>query len=97
MKLTVLSAEVLKKALSMDEVIQAMKEGFADLSAGRTESPHPVIIPVPEQGSSPGGTALIKSAYAPGALGAKMVSVFPGNRDRGLPVTPLAPPMGTMK
>ena len=88
MKLTALSADDLRTALPMDAAIEAMKEGFADLSAGRTVSPHPVIIPVPETSGSPGGTTLIKSAYAPGALGAKMVSVFPGNRDRHLPVTP---------
>lgn len=88
MKIKVLSADDLRAALPMAAVIEAMKEGFDDLSAGRTESPHPAIIPVPETDKSPGGTSLIKSAYAPGALGAKMVSVFPGNRDRDLPVTP---------
>ena len=88
MKLTVLSAADLRRALSMDAAVAAMKEAYAELSAGLTESPHPVIIPVPGRTGFPGGTSLIKSAYAPGALGAKMVSVFPGNRDLGLPVTP---------
>ena len=88
MKLTVLSAEILKQVLSMEAAVEAMKEGYADLSAGRTESPHPVIIPVTRDDGSSLGTSLIKSAFAPGALGAKMVSVFPGNRDLGLPVTP---------
>lgn len=88
MKLTVLSADDVRRALTMDDAIAAMKEAYAELSAGKTESPHPVIIPVSDGAGAPVGTSLIKSAFAPGALGAKMVSVFPGNRDRGLPVTP---------
>ena len=88
MKLTVLSASDLARALPMPQAIDAMKEAFAELSAGRTQSPHPVIFQVPPSADSAGGTSLIKSALAPGGLGAKLVSVFPGNRDRGLPVTP---------
>lgn len=83
MKLRLLSAADLDQVIPMGDAIEVMKEAFADLSLGRSRAPQRLAIEVSEAA----GTALIKPAITQTALGAKLVSVFPGNRQRGLPVT----------
>ncbi len=84
MKLRLLSADDIRRALPMRDCIAVMKQAFADFSAGRAEIPQRVVFPVGEE-----GTVLVKPGHLPGrALGAKIVSVFPGNASRDLPVVP---------
>lgn len=66
----------------MREAVELMKLAFAELSAGRAESPLRSVIPVNE-----GSDTLLMPAYVPAAhaLGFKVVSVFPGNLAAGKP------------
>ncbi len=77
----ILTAADVKAALSIAEAIEATRSAFAQLSSGRAE------VPVRTQWSATNGTALVMPAYLPDSqgLGAKIVSVFPGNPGRGLP------------
>ena len=83
MRLTLLSASDLRAALPMPAAIAAMKSAFAELSAGQANVPLRTALPVP----STDGLTLFMPALAPtGGLGAKIVSVFPHNPERGLPI-----------
>lgn len=83
MKLTLLSADDIRQALPLPTAIEAMKEAFADFSTGRATVPQRLALSVPPAE----GTSLFKPAYlASGGLGAKIVSVFPHNRERGRPI-----------
>jgi alanine dehydrogenase len=77
----ILTAADVKAALSIADAIEATRLAFAQLSSGRAE------VPVRTQWSASNGTALVMPAYLPDSrgLGAKIVSVFPGNPGRGLP------------
>jgi ornithine cyclodeaminase/alanine dehydrogenase-like protein (mu-crystallin family) len=80
-ELIVLSAEDLHTALPMPRAIEAMKDAYASLATGGAVSPQRMAIP------STGGSTLLMGAHVPGeGLGAKIVSVFPRNRERHLPV-----------
>ena len=82
MQLTLLSAEDIRAALPMRDAIQAMKDAFTAFSSGRAVVPLRPVIPVPPVQ----GTLLVKPAYVEGGgLGAKLVSVFPRNPQRGKP------------
>jgi ornithine cyclodeaminase len=67
----------------MRDAIAAVREGFVELSAGRAAVPLRSHVPVAEHD----GTLLAMPAYlsAGGGLGAKLVTVFPRNPQRGLP------------
>lgn len=83
MQLRLLGAADIRRALPMRDAVDAMKEAFAAFSAGRAVVPQRPVIPVP-----PDGSFLVKPAYLAGqGLGAKLVSVFPGNAQRGRPTT----------
>ena len=83
MKLRILTEADLRAAVDMPAAIRAVRAAFEALSDGRG------IVPVrqPVQGpdvtllSMPGALAGVEG----GALGSKLVTVAPGNRDRGLP------------
>lgn len=84
MKLRILSAEDVKRALPMVEAIAGMKAAYARLSAGEVVAPLRAHMEVaPHQ-----GTTLVMPAYVPSddALAVKIVSVFPQNAQRGEPV-----------
>jgi len=82
-KLLVLSARDLQSVLSMPEAINAMKEAFAELSAGNVVAPTRLHVPV----AAVGGVSLFMVAHSPRlGLAAKAVSVFPGNSQIGKPV-----------
>lgn len=83
MAMRVLSADDLCRAMPMADTIDAVKRAFAAYSAGAAVQPQRLAVTVP-----PGDNVLLlKPAMLPGAaLGAKLVSVFPGNTERGLPV-----------
>ncbi|MBD0372725.1 MAG: ornithine cyclodeaminase family protein [Pyrinomonadaceae bacterium] len=59
----------------MEQLIPAMEQALADLSAGRMEQPLRVVVPVAEHKGFLG----VMPAYA-GALGAKLVTFYPNNQ-----------------
>ena len=83
MKIRVLGAGALRLALPMAETIEAVKRAFAAYSSGEAVQPQRLAVAVP-----PGDDVLlVKPALLPGrALGAKLISVFPGNAGLGLPL-----------
>lgn len=82
----ILTADDVRAAINVPQAIGLMREAFAELSAGRAVMPERAVVPV----SAAGGTTLVMPAYVPAGarLGLKVVSVFPGNAARGLPVVP---------
>ena len=79
-----LSKADVQRLVPMPDAIALMKAAFAELSAGRTDSPLRTVIPIPDAA----GDALFMPAHVPAmdALGLKVVSVFKGNPARDLPV-----------
>ncbi len=73
-----------QRLVPMPDAIALMKAAFAELSAGRTDSPLRTVIPIPDAA----GDALFMPAHVPAmdALGLKVVSVFKNNPARDLPV-----------
>lgn len=84
MKIRVLTAADLLQVLPMPVAIDAMKQAFTELSSGAAVVPQRLSLSVPDVG----GVTLVKPALTGGGLGAKLVSVFPRNHGRDLPVTP---------
>ncbi len=83
MQLTILSAADLAEALPMPRAVAAMKDAFAALSAGEARVPQRTVIESPEHDA----VTLDMPAVVSGlGLGTKLVSVFPRNRERDLPV-----------
>jgi len=75
----VLSRAEVRRLLDLDELLVALERAFVELSAGRASVP-PRIAAQTEKGflaAMPG--------YADGILETKLVSVFPGNHELGLP------------
>ena len=83
MKLKILSRDDVTRAVSMAEAIKAVKKGFIQLSVGMAEVPLRIQVPVKKRS----GVTLFMPAYLTKSetIGAKIVSVFPNNRRRGLP------------
>ena len=80
MKLLVLSADDLRRALPMPDAIETMKDAFAALSSGEADVPLRTVLDVPSHGA----VSLAMPAHLPGrGLGTKLVSVFPPNREQG--------------
>ena len=80
----ILTAEDVRKALPMRETIEAMKRAYASLSDGKAEVPLRTRLSVPPQEA----VSLFMPAYVQteggDALAVKVVSLFPGNPQRGL-------------
>lgn len=83
MKLRVFKAAHLTAILPMNEAITVVKDAFAQLASKVAFSPLRTSIPL----KNPGEVALLMPAYLQktGALGAKIVTVFPQNPTQGLP------------
>jgi len=83
MKVKVLSRNDVARAVSMADAIKAVKQAFIQLSSGKAEVPLRTQIPVTKRNA----TTLFMPAYLMKSetIGAKIVSVFPNNRRRGLP------------
>ena len=81
MKLRVLSRADVQAAVDMPAAIDAVARAYQELSSGRAQSPVRLGL------DAPGGVALFMPAYLMDseAMGAKIVSMFPGNPERGLP------------
>jgi len=77
----IFDAEAIRKAITMRQAIDAVREGFIALSTGRAN--------VPVRGSLPveGNVTLTMPAYIHGSPVSivKVVSVYPGNTQRNLP------------
>lgn len=67
-----------RRLLTLEELIPAMASALAELSAGRVVQPPRSVVPVADRA----GFLFVMPAYA-GALGAKLVSLYPDNR--GIP------------
>jgi alanine dehydrogenase len=75
-----LSEDDVGRLLDLDLLIEALADAFVELSSGRTSVPPRVTATVPGRGllgAMPG--------YAAGVLETKLVSLFPGNHERGIP------------
>jgi alanine dehydrogenase len=83
MKLRILSSTDVRRAVTMAGAIRAVKEAYVQLSAGQAVVPLRTPVPVKKRE----GVTLFMPAYlaSSDALGAKIVSVFPGNLEHGLP------------
>ena len=82
MNLRILSRADIVRLITMQGAIDAMARAFGQLSAGAAEMPVRVALTTGD------GVSLFMPARlgASGERGAKVVSIFQGNRDRGLPV-----------
>lgn len=84
MPLLLLTAQDVREALPMKEAIAAMREAFAAVSAGRADVPPRTHI---ELADGRGATLTMPAATRePVRVGAKLLSIFPRNVGRGLPV-----------
>jgi ornithine cyclodeaminase len=84
MKLRVISREEVKSAVSMAQAIETVKSAFAQLSKGHARVPIRTQLGIPLHD----GVTLFMPAYLEDSdeLGMKMVSVFSGNVEQGLPI-----------
>lgn len=80
MRLRLLTRQDVVDAVPMPAAIEAVGEAYQELSAGRAQSPVRLAL------NAPGGTSLFMPGYLmdTGAMGAKIVSVFAQNQERGL-------------
>jgi ornithine cyclodeaminase/alanine dehydrogenase-like protein (mu-crystallin family) len=74
----ILDEEAVRRLLRMEDLLPAMERALADLSTGKAVQPVRLVVPVAEHG----GFFAAMPAYD-GALGAKLVTFYPGNR--GIP------------
>jgi alanine dehydrogenase len=73
--LTFLDEARVRELLRMEQLIPAMRHALTDLSAGRVVQPVRTVVPVAEHGGFLG----VMPAHAGKALGAKLVTFYPGN------------------
>ena len=81
-----IDAQEVRELLPMAEAIEADKQAFLLHSGGETEVPVRPGFRIPDKGS-----VLFMPAYVKGEfnrVGIKIVSVFPGNAAKGIPVVP---------
>jgi alanine dehydrogenase len=71
-----LDEDAVRRLLRMEDLIPAMERALADLSAGKVVQPVRLMLPVAEQR----GFFAAMPASTPTALGAKLVTFYPGNR-----------------
>ncbi|MGB2824899.1 MAG: ornithine cyclodeaminase, partial [Phycisphaerae bacterium] len=80
----VLNADDVRRALPMAAAIEAMRQAFAALSAGRAVAPPRAHLPVePHDGVSLVMPAFVRDEQGD-ALAVKVVSLFDRNPERGL-------------
>jgi len=73
----ILDEENVRRLLTMDRLVPAMEKALADLSEGRVVQPLRAVLPV---AGSQGFLGVMPASTGP-ALGAKLVTFFPNNRD----------------
>jgi ornithine cyclodeaminase/alanine dehydrogenase-like protein (mu-crystallin family) len=81
MAMLVLDEEAVRAALRREELLPAMERALADLSAGRVVQPVRTMLPVAEHGGFLGLMPAYVRAATGEALGVKLVTLYPGNRD----------------
>jgi ornithine cyclodeaminase len=79
----ILTREDVRRAAAMPESMDAVADGFAQLSSGQADVPLRPHIAIPERDA----TALVMPAYlrGDGILGIKLLTLFPHNPAQGLP------------
>ncbi|MCL6451120.1 MAG: ornithine cyclodeaminase family protein [Acetobacteraceae bacterium] len=84
----VLAARDVERALSMPEAIEAASAAYAALSSGRARVPARMAVQSAATLEAAPGTLLVMPGYleGPESLGAKLITVYPGNPSRGLPL-----------
>jgi alanine dehydrogenase len=84
MKLRILSGDDVRRAVTMREAIQAVRQAYVQLSAGQAVVP----LRTPVEVAKRDAVTLFMPAYlaTSDAMGAKIVSVFPRNPAQGLPL-----------
>ena len=84
MNLRILSAADVRRAVTMAQAIQAVRQAYVQLSRGQAVVPLRTPLPVEKREA----VTLFMPAYlaTSDAMAAKIVSVFPGNPARGLPL-----------
>jgi ornithine cyclodeaminase/alanine dehydrogenase-like protein (mu-crystallin family) len=80
----ILTADDVRKALPMNEAIQAIKEAYASLSSGMAVVPLRTRLPIPNSEALSLFMPAFVSSQAGNALAIKVVSLFPTNPQRGL-------------
>ena len=81
MDLLILSQNEVRELLDLDELLNALAEGFIALSQGRVDAPGRTQVTVPDA-----GFMHVMPAWRPGAhMTVKLVTVFQGNGRLGLP------------
>ncbi|MDP6635373.1 MAG: hypothetical protein QGG42_10770 [Phycisphaerae bacterium] len=82
-KLLFLSADDARRALPMPDAVEAMKQAFAELSAGQAIVPQRIHMPLPHAG----GDVLFMPAAGidAGQISMKIITLFEGNHAKGLP------------
>ena len=84
----VLTRADLERVLAPRDVIDALAEAFGRHAAGRTSVPQRGVVPVGDDGLllvMPAVSRPAPGAREAGGLGAKLVTYYPGNRERGQP------------
>lgn len=82
----ILTAEDVRKALPMDETIQAMKNAYASLSSGKATVPLRTQLPIPKREALGIFMPAHVDAMDEEALAIKVVSIFPENLKQGEPL-----------
>lgn len=79
-ELVVLGQAEVARLLDLELLLDGLATAFVELSGGRTSAPPRVAA------QGPAGLLAVMPGYVPGAgLAAKLVTVFPGNHESGLP------------
>jgi alanine dehydrogenase len=83
MRLRVLTAADVERALDPDQLVEALADAFAKLSAGRASMPQRIAVDVPERRAA----VLLMGAHLENrpSLTTKLVSLFPHNPPGGAP------------
>jgi thiomorpholine-carboxylate dehydrogenase len=76
-----ITEDQIREVLRLEQLIPAMEKALVDFSAGRVRQPVRSVIPVPEHN----GVLGIMPAVYGDVMGAKLVTVYPGNGRLGLP------------
>ena len=80
----VLTRQDVSSIIDMEEVIDTVRAAHADHAAGRANQPTRVTVPLP---GTPSSILPMPAAVGPtGAAGLKLLSVFPDNPGKGLPL-----------
>jgi ornithine cyclodeaminase/alanine dehydrogenase-like protein (mu-crystallin family) len=76
-RLTFIDESRVRELLRLEELIPAVRQALADLSAGRVVQPVRAVLPAADRAGFLG----IMPAYAANVLGAKLVTFYPANAD----------------